>query len=390
MLVVILCSLSALITYIIYINNIHWKVIQKIKWMSIISDIKQINTIYELALEGKIPMLKKGKMKKELIESKKSYEEYLDFCKRNDLVIPKKCTQISSRIINAEDVLDPKKALDRELNRARDDYNDTYNQLSKNGEELYLLREQSKKMIDQCELLINSIAKIHKTFGSEIKQIQVEKEKFKASVDFAKKQEEDLKKSLKASVAGVATGASVAVGGPTLALWVATTFGTASTGTAISSLSGAAATNAALAWLGGGTLAASGGGIAVGEALLAIIGPIGWTVAGVTIFAGVVSFVTNKIKGDKLKKDEIACIKKATLTLRKTSSDIKQIYLETKALNKALKKQLKECRKYENVHYASLSKEEQYLLGAFVNNVASLSELMNKTVGDQGAQVQNI
>lgn len=145
MLVVILCSLSALITYIIYINNIHWKVIQKIKWMSIISDIKQINTIYELALEGKIPMLKKGKMKKELIESKKSYEEYLDFCKRNDLVIPKKCTQISSRIINAEDVLDPKKALDRELNRARDDYNDTYNQLSKNGEELYLLREQSKK-----------------------------------------------------------------------------------------------------------------------------------------------------------------------------------------------------------------------------------------------------
>ena len=35
----------------------------------------------------------------------------------------------------------------------------------------------------------------------------------------------------------------------------------ASTGTAISSLSGAAATNAALAWLGGGTLAAGGGGV---------------------------------------------------------------------------------------------------------------------------------
>lgn len=390
MLVVILCSLFALLIYIIYINNIHWKVIQKIKWMSIISDIKQINTIYELTLEDKIPMLKKGKMKKELIESKKSYEEYLDFCKRNDLVIPKKCTQISSRIINAEDVLDPRKALDRELNRARDDYNDTYNQLSKNGEELYLLREQSNEIIAQCESLINSIAKSHKTFGSELKRIQVEKEKFKASVDFAKKQEDALKKSLKASAAGVATGAGVAVGGPTLALWVATTFGTASTGTAISSLSGAAATNAALAWLGGGTLAASGGGIAAGEALLAIIGPIGWTVAGVTIFAGVVSFVTNKIKGEKLKKDEIACIKKATLTLRKTSSDIKQIYLETKALNKALKKQLKECRKYENVHYASLSKEEQYLLGSFVNNVASLSELMNKTVGDQNEKTEDI
>ena len=64
--------------------------------------------------------------------------------------------------------------------------------------------------------------------------------------------------------------------------------------------------------------------------------------------------------------------------------------METKALNKALKKQLKECRKYENVHYASLSKEEQYLLGSFVNNVASLSELMNKTVGDQNEKTEDI
>ncbi len=39
---------------------------------------------------------------------------------------------------------------------------------------------------------------------------------------------------------------------------------TAGTGTAISSLGGAAASNAALAWLGGGTLAAGGGGMAAG------------------------------------------------------------------------------------------------------------------------------
>jgi hypothetical protein len=37
--------------------------------------------------------------------------------------------------------------------------------------------------------------------------------------------------------------------------------GAASTGTLISSLSGAAATNATLAWLGGGSLAAGGGWI---------------------------------------------------------------------------------------------------------------------------------
>jgi len=45
-------------------------------------------------------------------------------------------------------------------------------------------------------------------------------------------------------------------------------FGTCSTGTAISSLSGAAATNATLAWLGGGAASAGGGGMAAGALVL--------------------------------------------------------------------------------------------------------------------------
>lgn len=55
--------------------------------------------------------------------------------------------------------------------------------------------------------------------------------------------------------------------------------GTASTGTAIATLSGAAATNATLAWLGGGALAAGGGGIALGTLVL------GGLVAGPAILA---------------------------------------------------------------------------------------------------------
>jgi len=53
----------------------------------------------------------------------------------------------------------------------------------------------------------------------------------------------------------------------------------ASTGTAISSLSGAAATNAALAWLGGGTLAAGGGGVAAGTTIVAAVSTGGAVVA---------------------------------------------------------------------------------------------------------------
>ncbi len=51
--------------------------------------------------------------------------------------------------------------------------------------------------------------------------------------------------------------------------------GNASTGTAIASLTGVAAKNATLAWLGGGSIAAGGGGIALGSVVLGslIVGP---------------------------------------------------------------------------------------------------------------------
>ena len=79
-------------------------------------------------------------------------------------------------------------------------------------------------------------------------------------------------------------------------MWVATTFGTASTGTAISALHGAVATKAALAWLGGGALSAGGAGIAGGQALLALAGPVGWGIAGASAALAVFS------KGKKNKK----------------------------------------------------------------------------------------
>lgn len=66
--------------------------------------------------------------------------------------------------------------------------------------------------------------------------------------------------------AGLGTIGGFAAAGATTA--AVTALGTASTGTAIASLSGAAATNAVLATLGGGTLAAGGGGVALGSAIL--------------------------------------------------------------------------------------------------------------------------
>lgn len=71
---------------------------------------------------------------------------------------------------------------------------------------------------------------------------------------------------------GAASGALTAMG----AYGSVGLLATASTGTAISTLSGAAATNATLAWLGGGSVAAGGGGMALGTAVLGgmVAGPL--------------------------------------------------------------------------------------------------------------------
>lgn len=81
------------------------------------------------------------------------------------------------------------------------------------------------------------------------------------------------------------------------AMGVAFTVGTASTGTAISTLSGAVATKAALAWIGGGALSAGGWGVAGGMAVLGT----GMTVVAFGVSAGV-GYVASKLKNAEREK----------------------------------------------------------------------------------------
>lgn len=114
--------------------------------------------------------------------------------------------------------------------------------------------------------------------------------------------------------AGLSGGAAVAFGayGGTMAL------ATASTGTAISALSGAAATNATLAWLGGGSLAAGGAGMAGGMMVL------GGLVAGpaLAIFGAVVGSKAEKALADARSNMETARTfrDEAELTVEKLSA----------------------------------------------------------------------
>jgi membrane protein implicated in regulation of membrane protease activity len=163
-------------------------------------------------------------------------------------------------------------------------------------------------------------------------------------------------------------------------MWIATTFGTASTGTAISTLSGAAATNAALAWLGGGALAAGGGGTAAGSALLAMAGPIGWTIAGATLLSSILLFTSKRAKLNKQKNEEIESVKKNTEIVKELDEKIKAILEETGNVRNGLNCVYTDCLRFYDKDYTTLSDEEKMRLGALVNNTKTLSVLFGKTV----------
>lgn len=126
---------------------------------------------------------------------------------------------------------------------------------------------------------------LHNTVGVFLNYLERMNQRSKAKeYDFLRavdlKQEEllemkeiDMKASQAAKTLAIGGGFAAVglVGTPVVVTGVVTAFASASTGVAISGLSGAAASNAVLAWLGGGAIASGGGGMAAGATVLTAI-----------------------------------------------------------------------------------------------------------------------
>lgn len=264
--------------------------------------------------------------------------------------------------------------------KAVNKYNGIVKDVQAKGKKLYESRKKSIINIEMCENLINSISKTPKDFDAKLVKLEAEVIEFRKTENYAVEAYQNAIKSGVGLAAGVGAGAIVAAMAPTAAMWVATTFGTASTGTAIASLSGAVATKAALAWLGGGALAAGGAGVAGGQALLALAGPMGWGLA-VAVAGGNAIFLGNKNK--KIATQAINEAKTITFTgaqLNKTGGVIGQLSEKTESLLGMLESQLVELRHLKGGNYVDLTSDEQLQLGTLVNNTLALSELLNKTV----------
>lgn len=271
-----------------------------------------------------------------------------------------------------------KKAAIRRLQKAELRYNSMGQKANDLTLELYGLRKSAALAIDRIEKYINALANSPKEFANDIAEVKLNIREFNEAIRIESQNVSDNIKAGSAAALGVGTGGAVAALGPTAAMAIATTFGTASTGTAIASLSGAAATNAALAWLGGGALAAGGGGMSAGSAFLALAGPVGWGIAGIFVIGGGI-FAAHKNKKAALDADKVATdIERRIAVLRPKIVKLQTLIEKTEMLKPALNIAMM-INTYPK-DYLSFSLEQKQALGALINNVRAMGRLINERI----------
>ncbi len=207
------------------------------------------------------------------------------------------------------------------------------------------------------------------------------------AIDFSLKDMQDLgvsivslksivKNSLGAGATGVASAGAI--------YSAVAAFGAASTGTAIGTLSGAAATNATLAWLGGGALAIGGGGIALGTLVLGGIAIV--PAVSYLVWKGKLNYSKEKEAVEKNYHEVVQYaedMKKIADNFGEISRLINNIIdlidrykIECNKLNKQTAHIIKQI----GTNYQTYTKEQQQLIQKNINYISKLLKLVNTPI----------
>lgn len=188
-------------------------------------------------------------------------------------------------------------------------------------------------------------------------------------------------------ITGAAGGALAAFG----AYSAATTFATASTGTAIASLSGAAASNATLAFFGGGSLAAGGLGMAGGTAVL------GGLVAGPALL--VMGIITSAKAGKSLQDayandakaneicEELQMASEQCIAIRRRSYMFYSLLAKLDAYLYPLNEEMKRIINEEGIDYSQYSSQSKKTIAALVSTVASIKSVLDTTILSEAGEL---
>lgn len=245
-------------------------------------------------------------------------------------------------------------------------------------------RDGLSQTLREVESQINRFKNTPENLKKDVEKLSISLERYEKLLAEAQSESVSVARGAGAGVAaGVAAGGAVAAFGGTALTALAMSIGTASTGATIAGLSGAAATNAALAWLGGGAIAAGGAGIAGGEALLALTGPIGWAIGGtIAVSTGLWARGKNAEAVKNMKADA----KKVSAGI----NGIRAIISEVKAHNKltvstreGLNSQTDVVSKFPD-DFKDFSEEQINQIGGLVNNALTGETILNAKLGKNG------
>lgn len=271
----------------------------------------------------------------------------------------------------------------RDLQKIDVKYTSIFKKTINDMNRLQQTRVISIRTIQYVEKYVITLANRPRNFETELGEIKVRYVKFqnacKEIEEITRKQIEQGKTNL-FGMAGTLGGVGLASFGPTAAMSVAMTFGTASTGTAIASLSGVAATNAALAWLGGGALAAGGARMVAGKTFLAMAGPIGWAIGGVSLVGSLIAVNLSNKEIAKKTEESIVAIKKEIERIKEIDAQVLSWNEETKKLSNAIMNRLNYIKSNRKRDFNMFSHDEMNELISIFNSAEVLSKLLGKTI----------
>lgn len=278
-------------------------------------------------------------------------------------------------------------SLKKEALKIHEELYDSYNSSYKNMEtacgKLYEQRIASVEVVRMVEQVINSIVNTPKEFETKMGEISKHLNTFRETEEYAQEAYQASVKAGASIVGSAAAGLGVAAMVPTAMMGIATTFGSAATGTAISALSGAAAQKAAVAWIGrtfAGFAVKGGAGMAAGQAFLALAGPVGWGITAVSTGASLLSLNKKNKEIAAQAMEEAREIAKAREAIDETIEKVNALKKKTEILFADISKQKEKILGFKDADYRLLSEEEQYFLGTLVNNTNSLAAVINETV----------
>ena len=266
--------------------------------------------------------------------------------------------------------------------KADEQYRKRCNEVLAHSKVLYKTRQEAMEQLKACDAYMQALTNCPAEFGRTGKTIQKGYQDFEKELEkIQKKVEKSRKGSVdKALTMGTAAGAGAGLFGADLMLAAATTFGTTAAGVSISSLSGAAATNAILAWLGGGTLAAGGAGVVGGEILLSLVGPVGIGCAIVCLVAkGVKVNIDNKNQALNAEKDAKRRME-ALNRLNCIDQNVDSLLRKTKAQSKTVSGNIAVVKRIHKSDYSKFSDREAEQLRLMLNNAQTLASLVTEKV----------